>query len=1625
MKIFAKTNGFTFAEALIMIMIVGIAFLPIVSSLQNNCEVSTRHFHKAALADLARSRLNREISAGAFTSEPINDQTMFRHSFLTVSNEENTMDSDLPPDDFLSLNNATVSSILKSFKTEIEIHDKAEIVADSLAPGDVFAGSLNGLKAVVVRAGLLSETGDSVIESESLFSLVNIPTFFRKFIWVANADKLEIYSVDPLTRTKIDTLKIPLPDPAKPINDHAQDPARPIHLVIHPNEKVLFCQGRNTLLAFNIDQDSVNYASSAAIYSDPDKFTDAIKNEERDKGKEDQGIVIRPDGKYLFVTQHKTKKVLIFSINWTAAQWYPSLSLIKSLSLPGGYDTDKFSSFHAGNDGWCYLGLKDKKALFRFSMCNFSYTQVIEDHCLDGPPPVSSKEADVLCSQTSMDGRNLYVLWKDNYLSRFDSETLQVTGRIKFSIPGAGKVEYFALAMNEKAIAATCNLDDASDSGIYFTTISEADFTPVPTTKTLACAFTGKTRTYYCALSPLMNEIVADPKELPEIYFVDFKSGIDGVFSKASGGIPTDRKAQVALTDKSFISFTSHVPDYILVGTSNGSRHTLEFVESSGFHDDLKSISLSHEPVTIGVSPYGHRCKVGFGEYAPSVLTYDFATGKEIILEPGDGGTTKIAYSSSIGVAGHEEDFAATLEVDDSNSSYNGIFSRYPWLDDNLDGKWVGQDLIGLNNGDFLVLYKYNDPGNPALHEQCMLDWYGKFRWGPNKGNYGKLASWHSLADGFPSKNAFKMAIGPNDRLLAIATTDSKILIYDFQANNFGHETQLKGLLCDYRTGGPGGGIPHEETDTPPPSDMGNLGLAKATFIHPLPGPGLALKECVSSNFRPGIASYSYFRDYAASCWFKGSSFDDLSKESNLFSKSIVRMFGYYRPKTKKDTISIVADNSSTRFFFENYPEKPEWPNLGGVITSSDFYTRLSSYNCPAFSSTFLQVENSLYSIYPNPRFSLLTSNSNETFGLGRPINSDFDYWSSSCGMDIGIEKCNTNTNLKAIPANEAMPFKFAPQLLAEKDFSDGKLAMVFSRDCAAPIFLLLQDLPSGNDRIWVWQEGVNEDYFEIAASDYLNQLIVTPDSQKLVYADQSNRKLIFRDVSLPGAWSFVGHAEPASGFGATAAITQLLQAPKCLGTKNYNRFRSKPPDIQLFSSIPGAAVPNSVSGRNSICLAKGTNTHGGIFYLTGNNSTSGQDLVFFAPPFSNSNFILHGKSKKAVRNGSLFSYDGQIFTLGGVDSAGNMSTTVQKLDPTSKTCLADFGDFTDPGMKPISFSVTETNGSNGNLWDNDEATFSSPAAAYELKLTFNMTMNFQKFALLNQATGYGINNCKLRWETNLLPPHVEDALTCADSPIRQEVDLGAPRKYHELLKFYDFTFFASGSNVKEVEFIGSTMRNLCLDDTSLGSSGHLYTGSADGCMTPYGYLWGGGYLNCGAGCGESPATATDSCFIYWPHALNMDTDNAFTGFGINREIPCIPGGIGTTGHKFLWFKGSVFLISSGPPLVFDFAANNWVGLAAAGFAAVSAADEPLLYRTNCAACTFKDEIYLFGGYGGAEEIVAWNPETGVIRNLGAMPSSAQNSASAIAMGSYIYLFGGLDNSSPPNPTNEIYRFIP
>ncbi|MBF0409383.1 MAG: hypothetical protein HQM10_18730 [Candidatus Riflebacteria bacterium] len=177
----------------------------------------------------------------------------------------------------------------------------------------------------------------------------------------------------------------------------------------------------------------------------------------------------------------------------------------------------------------------------------------------------------------------------------------------------------------------------------------------------------------------------------------------------------------------------------------------------------------------------------------------------------------------------------------------------------------------------------------------------------------------------------------------------------------------------------------------------------------------------------------------------------------------------------------------------------------------------------------------------------------------------------------------------------------------------------------------------------------------------------------------------------------------------------------------------------------------------------------------------------------------------------------------------------------------------------------------------------------------------------------------------------------------------------------------------------------------------------------------------------------------------SLMSDQKNVTWGIWRDLPNMPGI--RVNHSLVWHKQKLYRIGGGTDATaantvngvdrFDPATNQWTLLTTADDADEYTDTGSLFRRQWPAVCSFRDEIFIFGGVDAAgttlNTAAAWNPSTKKVRILKNIPQQtlddnstgiATRLISAVPSGSHIYLFGGT-NSTTNKTSKQVLRYTP
>ncbi len=953
---YLKRRGFTLVEALVATVIAGYCILPVVGTLQSGMDQTQSFDHREKLRILARSRLNKELSVGAFDHTAIDTSTSYHYIYYDKSAEPKLLSIDtnvasgpVASEGSFLYNTATVSSILYSYKISVSVDENLQLGTSSLNINSSYLSGLGGLKAVTVLAEL--EPNDNVIatDSISLFSLLSLPSFTDDYIWISNPKNVEIISIDPISRTKVDSFLLPLKDSTQPRDNGANDDSRPWNIAVHPSKRFIAIQCKYKIIALNIDRTSPHYGKVKEIWPSSivtlgpsnlgtyaSKLAD-VKKDDKTVAAEDRGITFRPDGKMCFVAAHDEKAVFSFVASYTH-DW-DNLHLIAS-SLKK-FITNKYKSsfLHAGNDGYLYSGPTDAKIAYRFPM--YAANPMAQAQTIDDPDSNENVEG----IATSPDGQEFFVLWGASIITRHSSRTGKKLGDSAITPTDASKaLKDITLGGDGRYLAMMDPSDAAGKGGMFMLDLGTQ---PIYTTDYSYSAFkratpdaVKKTGVNYVLFAPQSREFVFDDITKPNIFSVDIPGMNANTYSSS---VPEDRAINFAPSDKSEVNMAVRPADYFLIGSVDGGKSYIEYADPYMMTEsnpmkrktiESMRIDLATSAVCIGLSRSGEKMRVGFGPNRAGLDIFE-TYGSRTALNGAPQGAQKM-----YGVVTLNEDYIIdnpcetfiSMDYSPSATWANGYWANVPLPttpippdyrnpnDVDLPLGWQGQDIETMQNGGVLILYRHTSTND------SMLEWIGKHKWGPHAGKYERFARWYSTANKFPPHNSRNMALSADDRYLAIeSASDTNIIyLYDFSANNFAGLTQQNGLLIDYR----------KENKVPWTFD--NV-MASCSFAlnNPSATLGIKLRDCTTAS-----DTWPSVKTWPANYFYKINAALTASTNNAKKASANKRYIGYLRPETQTNMLAV-SQLDFSRLYLDL---KPVTENPNEVCTNLEYPASMTAF---------------------------------------------------------------------------------------------------------------------------------------------------------------------------------------------------------------------------------------------------------------------------------------------------------------------------------------------------------------------------------------------------------------------------------------------------------------------------------------------------------------------------------------------------------------------------------------------------------------------------------------------------------------------------------------------------------
>jgi hypothetical protein len=1005
------------------------------------------------------------------------------------------------------------------------------------------------------------------------------------------------------------------------------------------------------------------------------------------------------------------------------------------------------------------------------------------------------------------------------------------------------------------------------------------------------------------------------------------------------------------------------------------------------------------------------------------------------------------------------------LEPDKNYKDLPLVWQHNVSIDSNCRiGFWNGGVSSGKNGG--VIHYVENNIDNTYYsdisHHGALIgdiertfntisDVYDKAFQAPSDGNKREYAIqfyWEKQGSDFPPLGSKKLAISPNQSTLAILATNTTnvpiVNFYDFNNQIYGPETQLEGMLVDYRK--PKATYDNSSYCPDWPYETGNRTL----FIEVADISNI--KSTKVNSFNKLTTKNSYY-------WpsFINSPANINGTSSSLNNKYNKRFIGYIRPEYYVTKFHSLFTEDIRLFI--NYD----------FIFGKDYQGSLYLMPTPiimnsnSYGAFLLQIDQS-FSGYGGQLATFLSNNTN-------PNNLNYDI------VDNHYYSNNLN-DWEELKSEQTYILNNYPSFMGsfEAKTSGGGVSlgidsssMVFSRDKAKPILYL-----ADKEDLWACYKQSLVRIYESSSMNNNTNLAISTDGQKLVIGTSNNIKAF--NISTPDENVFKANTKQViskSAGSMLASYTDLIASisvditPTYLATKPYNSFNSSKTggDYKLAVSI----TDNSFSLTNNSAVV----ASGGIYLI--NNNT--KDIGVYNPINNPKNIVLNNNIlKHPVSDSAITSYDDSIYIFGYGSTTPSNNVQMYNLGENKSLSSYDFTDSQTRLTPNSSAGISNDSSANPpwlkwNVGSKDTYIYWSSPYDTNYHLLDIYISNYSNGYYNNPSYGGSIE----AWHCDSVNPWIIVKLPdkeCVTLVKYCNYDVKGYIKSFALygtntepsktsINLSQWTLignYTSGTAVKQnwisCDFTNSTKYQYYLFyitdydksgikaslGTSMGLTGfELYSStpafslSSDDdymtpmindnlnavnicatavCSSPYGFIIAGGYTG---------TNATDTALLYWPHAINK-FDGQFREFGISRSLTKLK--CARYSHSLVWHKGKVYAIGGKNNLGFcskdefieclnyNDLKDTWEEFK--DFKYIDGASEKDVVRYDQGACSFGDEIFIFGGTcsdSGANQAIALNPESKTIRKLSNIVDESNNSyilspCCAVPFGSKIYVIG-------------------
>jgi hypothetical protein len=1028
----------------------------------------------------------------------------------------------------------------------------------------------------------------------------------------------------------------------------------PLHLAVHPNGGWLAIKCPQSILLMDIRADSDTLGSFSVIYHNPTSNSVCGSSNDDTTGDEntrlDRGIVFRSDGKYLYFTNHNSAQVNVLQapsgfpppLSALSPQW----SILPTPILTGGPDSMELVD---GEDGFLYWAFKTiASGINRMNThTHATYSQVILPWT---PSPISYSNNQLQRGvTTSWDGGEI-LYWNGDYMlggylshapthfwaggvtnsdmnDQNQPNGLLVSRDNRFILGGSsksGSVKHL-YAWNRREYNTSWNLSTAPN-------IATKTLGDLPITSLVHNSY-GK-------------EVIADTTA-NQILFINVASFVTNSTTPAMASWTPDSASGAGNVS----AVAARVPEIAWIACADGTVRTLDIFggQNAPMGGRLFGIdaTIGSTPLSIALTAGGDQaivCNQGSGNrpvLIDALAVPPTFTPMSVLSPYPTAATATVAAFTQRGslIVGFQK--TAVSVKGPGTTSANG-FLVYPAVAPGalsniatcgyaLPSNFVVKQIVPFNRREGALILFQDVTSTP---KDAIVAWVEPSAQGGTAGsgaggdegqpNWRILAIWEGKYDGFPEGAPYKMALSPDDTLLAMldltttaGNTKNVIRLYDLTNQRFPMQQGMGFIRYD----SPNGDFTQPPVDSP-----------------------IAPKTTVFSRFNSQLSP-----THPANFWYTSN---------NSYFYNTIRHFGYWYAPSNQRIAAISRDGIR---LFVNGSQPP-------LITSTN-----SLWNDPTGISYYLwEVPLTPSVVLFQPEF-FNSDAHHSTMAWGwsnSSLNIPSDY--STSGTFIATLTTPPSSSWNLMQTQDFRVFRFRPQLLHEIAMdgstwegapdtttddlvlpnliggNEGWYDMCFHRDTGRPtLFLISHDGSFSSTRLsglglfgsrnWGKRDSLPN-------ADIKWNMSVSPDGRRLILvgADSAPRYLVhLLDIAYPFPWAPPNLATVAS------VTIDLPAAPIALAVRPFNSFTSKPDTIESFSNVSGVFV-NNRCGNQTAALARG-----GIYLFGGSDGHAGtvSNRVYKYNP------VTHSASTRnslpvSLAHASVVSYDDQILVMGGCNTS-------------------------------------------------------------------------------------------------------------------------------------------------------------------------------------------------------------------------------------------------------------------------------------------------------------------------------------------------------------------------------------